>query len=53
MVSVDLVIKNGSIVTPTDIVETGIVIDDGKIISLSLTILNLLNQKELLMRKEN
>ena len=35
MLSVDLVIKNGKIVTPNGIVKSGIVIDDGKIVSLS------------------
>jgi len=35
LLSVDLVIKNGKIVTPNGIIESGIVIDDRKIVSIS------------------
>lgn len=35
MVVVDLIVKNGKIVTPENVVEGGIAIDDGKIISIA------------------
>ena len=35
MSKVDLVVKNGRIVTPTDILEAGVAVDDGKIVSIA------------------